>query len=965
MAEEKPKTKARARRRTGPPTQPMIQIRGARVHNLKGIDIDLPRDRLVVLTGPSGSGKSSLAFDTLYAEGQRQYIESLSVYARQFLHQLQRPDVDLVDGLQPTLSIDQHVGSHNPRSTLATITEIHDYLRLLFARVGRPHCARCGLPICQQSSEEITAAIAALPAGSKAMILAPLVRGRRGQHAAVLDAIRQAGFVRARVDGETYALEQVPPLAARKKHHIEAVVDRVVIGQGAASRLAESIRLALKHADGLVMVAYLDTQAVGRPAKSTSSAAWHERLFSTRYACPQCQTNLEELEPRTFSFNSPYGACPACEGLGEIVDFDSDLVIPDLSLSLAAGAIAPWRSTTGGRRRLAALDAFLEEVQATWDTPLEKTPRPVIDLLMTGRDGGFPGVLQLLRRELATTTRAARKQQLETFRSPVRCHACHGARLRPEARACLVAGKAIHEVTALSISEARRFFEQLTWPDSQQMIAQPIVLQIARRLEFLERVGADYLTLDRPASTLSGGEMQRVRLASGIGSGLVGVCYVLDEPTIGLHPRDTRRLIDALRGLQAQKNTVVVVEHDPDVMLDADLIVDMGPGAGRDGGQIVAMGTPQEICRSNHSRTGQFLAGRADGGTLVSRLRPIAKRRSLELSGATTNNLQDVTARIPLGVLVLVTGVSGSGKSSLVMETLAPALRRRLGMVGPKPGPHRGLRGASQIERLVEINQSPIGRTPRSNAATYTGVLQEIRSVFTNTKQARQRGYSASRFSFNVAGGRCEVCQGQGVQRIEMNFLPDLFTPCPECEGARFNRQTLEVLYRGRSIADVLEMSIDEALEFFGNHPAVHRQLESLHRVGLGYLPLGQPATTLSGGEAQRVKLAAELGRPSGAATLYILDEPTTGLHFDDVQRLVSVLQRLVEAGGTVVVIEHNLDVIKAADWIIDLGPEGGRGGGRIVAEGRPQDLADLKENATGKYLRQRLGGYRPTGSGP
>ncbi|HTU27052.1 MAG TPA: excinuclease ABC subunit UvrA [Pirellulales bacterium] len=929
-----------------------IRIRGARVHNLQNVDVDIPRDRMVVITGPSGSGKSSLAFDTLYAEGQRQYIESLSVYARQFLQQMERPDVDSIEGLQPTISVDQRAGSQNPRSTVATVTEIYDYLRLLMARLGEPHCPNCGAAICQQSAEQIVSDLLALPAGTKAIILAPLVRGRKGEHKETLSTVRREGFVRVRVDGEIFDVEQVPPLAVRKNHTIEAVVDRVVIRPGLESRLTESIDLAIRHGEGTVMVSHVPPAAAGEPA-----GPWKERLFSTLHACPDCKLSFEELEPRSFSFNSPYGACPQCEGLGYSVTFDPDLVIPDAELSLAEGAIAPWKGSIGGlsKGHREELADFVTATAVDWDTPLSAWKPKARQQLWEGGGKSFLGLATLLEKEYVTATDPAKRERLEAFRGNVPCTACGGARLRPEARACRLAGKAIHEIAALSVGRAREFFVALRFSPADQPIGQPLAEEIGKRLEFLDKVGVEYLTLDRPADTLSGGELQRVRLATSIGSGLVGVCYVLDEPSIGLHPRDNGRLISALQNLQALGNTVVVVEHDEAMMRAADTLIDIGPAAGRGGGRIVSQGTPAEVMSDPLSITGRYLSGELTIPVPAVRRRT-TKTHSITLEGATTNNLKDVECRIPLGVFVAVTGVSGSGKSSLINETLARALARRLGQVAPKPGAHRSLRGASNIDKLIEVDQSPIGRTPRSNPATYTGVFDEIRKVFAETREARQRGYRTGRFSFNAKGGRCEECQGQGVKRIEMNFLPDLTVPCPVCGGARFNRQTLEVHYRGRSIAAVLDMTVAEALEFFENFPQIVRLLSSLQLVGLDYLTLGQSSTTLSGGEAQRIKLATELARVDTGKTLYILDEPTTGLHFDDIRQLLTVLGRLVDRENTVLVIEHNLDVIKTADWIIDLGPEGGEAGGQIVACGTPEEIAALPDNATGRFLRPALG---------
>ncbi len=846
------------------PPDEVIRLRGVRVHNLQNIDLDLPRDRLTVITGPSGSGKSSLAFDTLFAEGQRQYIETLSAYARQFLHQLERPDVDLIEGLQPTIAIDQRAGSHNPRSTVATVTEIHDYLRLLMARVGEVFCYRCGAPIRQQTPEQIADELLALGEGAKLILLAPLVRGRKGKHTEVFEAIRKAGFVRARVDGTVYDLEAVPELAPRRNHTIEAVVDRLIIRQNLRPRLMESLHLTLRHGEGLVAVVNLTP---GMP----SDAAWLENRFSTEYACPECRLSYDEIEPRTFSFNSPYGACPACDGLGVVLPAD-------------------------------------------------------VSNATAGPDTADASV----------------------------CSACGGARLRPEARNVRLAGRAIHEITALAVDDARRFFGELRFSDAQAPVAAPLVREIAARLEFIEHVGLPYLTLDRPADTLSGGELQRIRLATSIGSGLVGVCYILDEPSIGLHPRDNQRLIEALRRLQQQGNSVFVVEHDEAMMREADHLIDVGPGAGKHGGRIVAQGTPAELCRRPESITGKYLSGELSIPVPRER-RKTDPKRAIIIEGATAHNLKDITVSFPLSAFVCVTGVSGSGKSSLVQDTLARAVARRLGGGGPKPAPHTRLRGVNQIDKLVEIDQSPIGRTPRSNPATYTGVFDEVRRVFATTREARLRGYRSGRFSFNIKGGRCEACQGQGVQKIEMSFLPDLYVTCAECRGTRFNRATLEVRYRGLSIAEVLDLRVDEAVGFFENFPSIRRRLASLQEVGLGYLALGQASTTLSGGEAQRIKLATELGRVDTGKTLYVLDEPTTGLHFDDVRKLLGVLGRLVDLGNTVVVIEHQLDVVKSADWVIDLGPDGGQAGGYLVAAGTPEQIAGLEDNATGRYLRPLL----------
>jgi excinuclease ABC subunit A len=930
-------------------TAEFIRLRGVRVHNLRNLDLDIPRDRLVVITGPSGSGKSSLAFDTLFAEGQRQYIESLSIYARQFLHQLERPDVDLIDGLQPTISIDQQAGTQNPRSTVATVTEIYDYLRLLFARVGAPHCYRCGSAIRQQSPEQIVDALVAIPEGTKVVLLSPLVRGRKGQHQEVFDAIRKAGFVRVRVDGIVYELDAVPALAKGRQHTIEAVVDRLIIRDGVRPRVAESVQLALRHGEGLVMASALP------PGADSKTGTWQDSTFSTEHACGVCGLSYEELEPRTFSFNSPYGACRSCEGLGAGVAFDPDLVVPDRSLSLTAGAVAPWRgaaaAVTARHRREIAPFAAAQEFR--WNTPLESLTTKVWEGFLYGDGSDFPGLLGMLEREFAGATTPAALQRWEKYRGTVICRACQGSRLRPEARSVTVGDRAIHEVTHLTVDGAKSYFANLSFAASSAEIAEPIVTQIQTRLDFLTNVGLDYLTLDRAADSLSGGELQRIRLASSIGSGLVGVCYVLDEPSIGLHPRDNERLIHALRTLEQQGNSVLVVEHDEAIMRAADHLIDLGPGAGIAGGELVAQGTPTDVCRMPQSITGRYLSG-ADVIPIPQR-RPVNVRRSITIEGVTTNNLKDVNVSFPLSALVCVTGVSGSGKSSLVNETLVRALARRLHGTGAKPGPHCRLTGVSGIDKLIEIDQSPIGRTPRSNPATYTGIFDEIRKVFAGTRDAQLRGFKASRFSFNVKGGRCEHCQGQGLQKIEMNFLPDLYVSCPQCHGARWNRQTLEVRYRGRSIADTLSMSVDDARTFFENFPVVHRVLCCLCDVGLGYLPLGQPSTTLSGGEAQRIKLASELSRNDTGKTFYVLDEPTTGLHFDDVRRLLAVLGRLADLGNTVVVIEHHMDVIKSADWIIDLGPEGGEAGGYVLATGTPEQIAELENNETGRFLCSSL----------
>ncbi len=924
-----------------------IRIRGARVHNLKNVDLDIPRNELVVITGPSGSGKSSLALDTIFAEGQRQYIESLSVYARQFFSQMQRPDVDLIEGLQPTLCVDQRPPTTNPRSTVATMTEVYDFLRLLMARAGEPLCYKCGAPIRQQTSEQIQDHLMRLPGGTKAMILAPIVRGRRGTHKDVFALIRKAGLVRVRVDGTIFDIDQVPELAPRKVHHVDAVVDRVIIRDGMRTRIGESIDLAVRQTEGLVAVCYLD------PAgdDATNNGAWRDELFSTHLACPNCNISYAELEPRTFSFSSPYGACPACDGLGWREQFDPELVLPDLDLSLADGAVAPWRTLKNGppKRFQAELERFTARNGFAWDTPLSDLKPLLVERLLHGDENKFVGLLNLLEKEFATTTSSSRQTSLAKYRSHVVCRPCQGSRLRPEATSVRLAGHAIHEITRMPVTDAMRFFSTLDVPHSDRPVAEPIVKEIRHRLAFLTKVGVDYLTLDRPADTLSGGELQRVRLATSIGSGLVGVCYVLDEPTIGLHPRDNQRLIEALKELQQLGNTLLVVEHDEAMMRAADRLIDIGPEAGGNGGEVVASGTPAAVCRQTQSVTGRYLSRELQIG--VPKRRRLSKTRSMTIEGVTTNNLKNVTVRFPLGALIAVTGVSGSGKSSLVFETLTRALIRRKGGESAKPGPFKSLRGARQIDKVIEIDQSPIGRTPRSNAATYVGAFDEIRKVFANTRKAKQLGFRSSRFSFNVKSGRCAECDGHGVKKIEMNFLPDLFVTCSECGGARFNRQTLQVAYHGKSIADVLALSVEEAGEFFANIPRIVQLLTGLQAVGLGYLQLGQPSTTLSGGEAQRIKLAAQLARADTGQTLYLLDEPTTGLHFDDIRRLLDVLAQLVDRGNTVIVIEHNLDVIKCADWVVDLGPEGGEAGGQVVACGTPEQVAEAEASYTGRYL--------------
>ena len=923
-----------------------IRIRGARAHNLQDLNLDIPRNQLIVVTGPSGSGKSTLALDTLFAEGQRQYIETLSIYSRQFFHQRARPDVDSIEGLQPTVCLDQHPGAANPRSTVATLTEIHDYLRLLMARLGNISCHGCGTPICQQSVEQIRDRLLELPEGTRLMLLAPMVRGRRGQHQEVLAQIRKARFVRVRIDGEVFDIDDLPELSPRHPHNVEAVVDRIKISDTSSGRLVESIRVAVQYGAGLVVACFPDPE---HPDGGISD--WRDELFSTLYACPQCGINFAEIEPRTFSFNSPYGACPDCAGLGSRWQFDPERLFGDSTTPLSADSILPWKNLSDETRskvecQFASFWDACDTQPHAWEefTPDQRA------LLLDGSGSEVPGILQVLEQDYATATQRRRREELELFRSEVCCRACQGARLRPEALGVRLFGHTIHDLACLPICEAIDVFEGFKFDSTQQRIAQPILDDVLQRLVFLDTVGVGYLTLDRSADTLSGGELQRVRLATSIGTGLVGVCYVLDEPSIGLHPRDNQRLIDSLRNLQVGGNTVLVVEHDETMMRQADRLIDMGPGAGREGGQIVAEGTPQEVANDMRSPTGAYLSGRRQIPVPVRRRRT-AKSRSLQIDGVTTNNLRDVSVHFPLESLVCVTGVSGSGKSSLVNETLAPAVLRRFGNVSNHGGPFTSLRGVSQIDNLVIVDQSPIGRSPRSNAATYIGVFDEIRKVFAATRDAKQRGFRASRFSFNGKTGRCESCQGYGMQKIEMNVLPDLWLTCEACRGARFNRQTLQVRLREKTIAQILALPVSEARKFFENFAVIERLLASLERVGLGYLPLGQPATSLSGGEAQRVKLASQLALSESGRTLYVLDEPTTGLHFEDVARLLGVLNALVDRGNSVLVIEHHLDVIKCADWVIDLGPEGGRAGGQIMATGTPEQIAARPENQTGRFL--------------
>ena len=965
------------------PQHDRISIRGAREHNLKNIDVDIPRDQFVVLTGLSGSGKSSLAFDTIFAEGQRRYVESLSAYARQFLGQMEKPDVDHIDGLSPAISIDQKGTSRNPRSTVGTVTEIYDYMRLLFARIGQPHCPICGLPITAQSVQQMAHQILELPDGSRLMILGPVIRDRKGEHQSIFDEIRRQGFVRVRVDGEVLDIDEAAgrKLAKYKKHTIEVVVDRLVIRHESGAspddhpdrvRVIESLETALKIATGTAVVQVVDGDEI---------------VFSEKFACPvHGVVGLSEIEPRNFSFNSPHGACPECTGLGTTREIDPELIMPNRGLSIAQGAIVPWfRAGSDGS---AWYSALLEAVSARFgfslDVPVRDLSPEAIATLLSGSnsepvtvrykssksgrlrsyDVAYEGVIPNLKRRYQSTSSDYVREELERFMSERPCPVCHGARLKPEMLAVTVADKAIVDITRLPIRVARDWFATIDRdpdedPDAplstrEFMIARQIFKEIRERLGFLVDVGLDYLTLERSAKTLSGGEAQRIRLATQIGSSLMGVVYILDEPSIGLHQRDNARLIRTLLRLRDIGNTLIVVEHDEDTIRAADWIVDIGPGAGEHGGHVVAAGDAGDVARAPDSITGQFLSGRR--AIPIPQTRRAGSGKALVLRGAKENNLQDVAVRFPLGTFISVTGVSGSGKSSLVTDTLYPRLAAELHGARKKPGSHTALEGMSHLDKVIEIDQSPIGRTPRSNPATYTGLFTPIRELFASLPEAKVRGYLAGRFSFNVKGGRCEACRGEGIIQIEMNFLPDVFVPCEVCHGKRYNREALEILYKGKSIADVLDLTVEEALAFFQNVPAIKNKLQTLFDVGLGYIKLGQPATQLSGGEAQRVKLASELSRRATGRTLYILDEPTTGLHFADIEKLLGVLHRLVEGGNTVIVIEHNLDVIKSADWLIDMGPEGGSGGGHVIAEGTPEAISQNPASYTGEYLRPVLG---------
>ncbi|MFO7813178.1 MAG: excinuclease ABC subunit UvrA [Pelovirga sp.] len=931
-----------------------IRIRGAREHNLKNIDIDIPRDQLVVITGVSGSGKSTLAFDTIYAEGQRRYVESLSAYARQFLEQMEKPDVDQIDGLSPAISIEQKTTSKNPRSTVGTVTEIYDYLRLLYARVGDILCHRCGHKIAAQTVEQMVDQIMLLPEKTRLMVMAPIVRERKGEYRKELAQLQAAGYVRMRIDGEMHELGDPITLDKNRKHTLEVVVDRLVIKPDITSRLAESIETALQLADGLVRVEIPEGDSM---------------LFSARHACIECGLSYPEITPRMFSFNNPHGACPDCSGLGTRMLFDREQVVPNPQMSLRDGAVVPWDSRTGFYYQ-ALLEALALHYQFDMRIPFAQLTQTVQDVILYGSGGKdirffydqgdkrhfyekpFEGVIPNLERRYHETDSDGVRENLERFMNVIPCQTCHGARLRPEALHITVGGKNIQQTTAMSIADAEAFFKQLTLPTKEMEIARRILKEIRERLSFLSHVGLDYLTLDRSSGTLSGGEGQRIRLATQIGSSLTGVLYILDEPSIGLHQRDNKRLLTTLKRLRDLGNTVLVVEHDEETICAADHVIDMGPAAGVNGGHVVAQGTPAEIIACPESLTADYLSGRRR--IMI----PTERRRSerwLEITGARANNLQSVDVRIPLGVLTCFTGVSGSGKSSLVIETLYKALAQHLHRTREKAGPVREINGLEQLDKVIDIDQSPIGRTPRSNPATYTGVFTDVRDLFAQLPEAKIRGYKPGRFSFNVKGGRCEACSGDGIIKIEMHFLPDVYVQCDVCKGARYNRETLEVKYKGKSIADVLAMTVNQASQFLENIPRIHNKLQTIRDVGLGYIKLGQSATTLSGGEAQRVKLARELGKRATGKTIYILDEPTTGLHFADIHKLLEVLNRLIETGNTVVVIEHNLDVIKTADYIVDLGPEGGSRGGRIIAAGTPEEVAACEDSFTGRYLRDSL----------
>ncbi|MEC3632516.1 excinuclease ABC subunit UvrA [Bacillus velezensis] len=930
-----------------------IEVKGARAHNLKNIDVTIPRDQLVVVTGLSGSGKSSLAFDTIYAEGQRRYVESLSAYARQFLGQMDKPDVDAIEGLSPAISIDQKTTSRNPRSTVGTVTEIYDYLRLLYARVGKPHCPEHGIEITSQTIEQMVDRILEYPERTKLQVLAPIISGRKGAHVKLLDQIRKQGYVRVRIDGEMAELSDDIELEKNKKHSIEVVIDRIVVKEGVAARLSDSLETALRLGEGRVMI-----DVIGQ----------EELMFSEHHACPLCGFSIGELEPRLFSFNSPFGACPTCDGLGLKLEVDPELVIPNPELSLKEHAIAPW-TPISSQYYPQLLQAVCRHYGIDMETPVKDLPKHQLDKVLYGsgneriyfkyeNDFGqvreneieFEGVLRNIERRYKETSSDYIREQMEQYMSQKPCPTCKGYRLKKEALAVLVNGRHIGTITELSVGDALEFFKNLTLSEKDMQIADLILREIVERLSFLDKVGLDYLTLSRAAGTLSGGEAQRIRLATQIGSRLSGVLYILDEPSIGLHQRDNDRLISALKNMRDLGNTLIVVEHDEDTMMAADYLIDIGPGAGIHGGCVISAGTPEEVMNDADSLTGRYLSGAQFIPMPPERRKPDG--RFIEIKGASENNLKKANAKFPLGTFTAVTGVSGSGKSTLVNEILHKALAQKLHKAKAKPGSHKEIKGLDHLDKVIDIDQAPIGRTPRSNPATYTGVFDDIRDVFAQTNEAKVRGYKKGRFSFNVKGGRCEACRGDGIIKIEMHFLPDVYVPCEVCHGKRYNRETLEVTYKGKSISDVLDMTVEDALSFFENIPKIKRKLQTLADVGLGYVTLGQPATTLSGGEAQRVKLASELHKRSTGRTLYILDEPTTGLHVDDIARLLVVLQRLVDNGDTVLVIEHNLDIIKTADYIVDLGPEGGAGGGMIVASGTPEEVVEVKESYTGRYLK-------------
>ena len=935
-----------------------IKIRGANEHNLKNVDLDIPRDKLVVLTGLSGSGKSSLAFDTIYAEGQRRYMESLSSYARQFLGQMEKPDVESIEGLSPAISIDQKSTNRNPRSTVGTVTEIYDYFRLLYARIGIPHCPKCGREIRRQTVDQMVDQIMALPERTKIQLLAPVVRGRKGRHEKLLDRAKKSGYVRVRIDGNLYELSEEIKLDKNIKHNIEIIVDRLVVKPGIEKRLTDSVENVLHLAEGLMMVDIIDGETLN---------------FSQSFSCPDCGISIDEIEPRSFSFNNPFGACPECFGLGYKMEFDEDLMIPDKRLSIAEGAITVlgWQSCTDKKSfTYAILDALSKEYKFSLDTPFEEYPKKIHDILIHGTDGkevkvyykgqrgegvydvAFEGLIRNVERRYRETGSQTMKAEYEEFMRITPCSACKGQRLKPEALAVTVGGCNIAELTELSIEKLHQFLETLELDKQQMLIGGQILKEIRARIRFLLDVGLDYLTLGRATGSLSGGEAQRIRLATQIGSGLVGVAYILDEPSIGLHQRDNDKLLNTLKHLRDLGNSVLVVEHDEDTMREADYIVDIGPGAGEHGGKVVAEGTAEEIMANPASITGAYLSGKKKIPVPEVREKPTGW---LKITGAEENNLKGIDVEIPLGIMTCVTGVSGSGKSSLVNEILYKRLARDLNRARTIPGKHKNIEGLEQLDKVIAIDQSPIGRTPRSNPATYTGVFDLIRDLFASTADAKARGYKKGRFSFNVKGGRCEACSGDGILKIEMHFLPDVYVPCEVCHGKRYNRETLEVKYKGKSIYDVLNMTVEEALHFFENVPSIRRKMETLYDVGLSYIRLGQPSTQLSGGEAQRIKLATELSKRSTGKTIYILDEPTTGLHFADVHKLTEILRRLSADGNTVLVIEHNLDVIKTADYIIDMGPEGGDKGGTVIAQGTPEQVADNPVSYTGRYIRQML----------